>query len=187
MRTFIVSVMALLSVMNVDVWAQNRDFDYYRAENRSQKKSSITASASVSESKAAPVFQYTVYGDIPVAETLFEEEHYLGDAISPKWNTFLSNYTHEYSVEIGFTDSGVELLKPAIYNAVERANKYVRKSLKKGLISKNEAIRIMAHVLDCANVICYEPDTENVEEAAKAAHSGEEVLAFFDKIELVQR
>ena len=53
---------------------------------------------------------------------MFETEHYLGSDITGKWNTFIQNYTHEYDVTIGFTDSSVEILKPSIYKAVNKVN-----------------------------------------------------------------
>ncbi|MBQ8888901.1 MAG: hypothetical protein IJY59_05380 [Bacteroidaceae bacterium] len=135
--------------------------------------------------KSAATYKYTVYGEIPVVESSFEEEHFLGAAISPKWNTFQQNYIHEYSVEVGFSDSGTEIIKPSVFNAVERANKYVKKSLKKGLMTKEEAVKVMAHILDCANVICFENETQSFESAAKEAKSGEQVVELFQQVELV--
>ena len=37
--------------------------------------------------------------------------------------------------------------KPAVFKAVERVNKYVKKSYKSQHMTKEEAIRIMSHVL----------------------------------------
>ena len=45
----------------------------------------------------------------------------------------------------------------------------------------------MSHILDCANVICFESDTENIEKAAREAKSGEDVVALFNKVELVEK
>ena len=188
MKKFIVLMITLLRVAGsgyAQELALNSEDGYSKGKSKESSVSSV--SNAMPKSKAAPEYQYTVYGEIPVAETTFEEEHFLGNAISPKWNTFLKNYTHEYTVEVGFSNSGVELLKPAIYNAVERANRYVKKSLKKGLFSRDEAIRIMSHILDCANVICFESDTENIEKAAREAKSGEDVVALFNKVELVEK
>lgn len=137
--------------------------------------------------KESPVYRYTVYGDIPVAETAFAEEHCLGPEISPRWNTFLRNYTHEYRVETGLSGSGVEIRKPALFNAVERADRHVRRLLRKGRCSREEAVRLMAHILDCANVLCFEEDTAALEQAAREARSGEAVLALFSQVELVRK
>ena len=108
-----------------------------------------------------------------------------GGEITKKWNTFLCNYTHTYEIEVGLSSSGTEFRKPAVFKAVERVNKYVKKSYKSQHMTKEEAIRIMSHVLDCANIICLESDTAALEEAAGDANTAEEALAFFDHIKLI--
>lgn len=131
-------------------------------------------------------FTLEVYGgEIPNVKPAFDEEHFLGGEITKKWNTFLCNYTHTYEVEVGLSSSGTEFRKPAVFKAVERVNKYVKKSYKSQHMTKEEVIRIMSHVLDCANIICLESDTAALEEAAGDANTAEEALAFFDHIKLI--
>lgn len=131
-------------------------------------------------------FTLEVYGgEIPNVKPAFDEEHFLGGEITKKWNTFLCNYTHTYEVGVGLSSSGTEFRKPAVFKAVERVNKYVKKSYKSQHMTKEEAIRIMSHVLDCANIICLESDTAALEEAAGDANTAEEALAFFDHIKLI--
>lgn len=131
-------------------------------------------------------FTLEVYGgEIPNVKPAFDEEHFLGGEITKKWNTFLCNYTHTYEVEVGLSSSGTEFRKPAVFKAVKRVNKYVKKSYKSQHMTKEEAIRIMSHVLDCANIICLESDTAALEEAAGDANTAEEALAFFDHIKLI--
>lgn len=131
-------------------------------------------------------FTLEVYGgEIPNVKPAFDEEHFLGGEITKKWNTFLCNYTHTYEVEVGLSSSGTEFRKPAVFKAVERVNKYVKKSYKSQHMTKEEAIRIMSHVLDCANIICLESDTAALEEAAGDANTAEVALAFFDHIKLI--
>lgn len=131
-------------------------------------------------------FTLEVYGgEILNVKPAFDEEHFLGGEITKKWNTFLCNYTHTYEVEVGLSSSGTEFRKPAVFKAVERVNKYVKKSYKSQHMTKEEAIRIMSHVLDCANIICLESDTAALEETAGDANTAEETLAFFDHIKLI--
>ena len=131
-------------------------------------------------------FTLEVYGgEIPNVKPAFDEEHFLGGEITKKRNTFLCNYTHTYEIEVGLSSSGTEFRKPAVFKAVERVNKYVKKSYKSQHMTKEEAIRIMSHVLDCANIICLESDTAALEEAAGDANTAEEALAFFDHIKLI--
>jgi len=146
----------------------------------------LSASETETNVTSETTFSYTVYGEIPTAQTAFEEEHFLGGSLNSRWNTFLANYTHEYKVEVGLSHSGTEIIKPRIYHAVMRANKYVKKSLKKKSMSSEEAILALTHILDCANVICFEEGTTALEEAAQEAKTGEEVLALFQKVKLVR-
>ena len=89
----------------------------------------VTNTTAVTAAESKPDIEYTfrTYGDIPVAKTAFEEEHYLGNDVSKKWNTFIANYRHEYSVSVGLSNSGYEFVKPAVYNAVQRANPEMQK------------------------------------------------------------
>ena len=174
--------MLALIMMCVAVSAGAQDL----ALNYSSMAGDNTATTATTGSTVAKTFVFHTYGDIPVAKTTFSEEHYLGGDVTEKWNTFLANYTHEYSVSVGLSNSGYEFVKPAVYNAVQRANKYVKKALKKNIMTRDEAISTMSHILDCANVICFYDNTQKFEDAAKAAKSGEDVIRLFNKVEIIR-
>lgn len=129
-------------------------------------------------------FVYSVYGEIPTAKATFEEEHFLGNPLTSKWNTFIQNYTHIYDMSVGFSGSTVEVSKPAIYNAVMKVNKYYKKAVRKGTVDKDIAIQKLSHILDCANVISTETETETFEQAISETKEAEEIIALFDKVEL---
>ena len=122
--------------------------------------------------------------EFPTTKPVFEAEHYLGSDITGKWNTFIQNYTHEYDVTIGFTDSSVEILKPSIYKAVNKVNKYYKKALKKEEVSREVATFNMGHILDCANVMCFDDNSKSFEEALKSADEPEEIIALFNQVTL---
>lgn len=129
-------------------------------------------------------FVFDVYGDIPVAKVVFESDHFLGEGIAKKWDTFVHNYTHEYDMSVGFSDTSVEIVKPAVYKAVNKVNKYYKKAVNKHQVSRDTAITSMAHILDCANVICFEQDTQTLEQALRSADRPEAIIALFDKVKL---
>ncbi len=131
-------------------------------------------------------FTYTVYGDVPDVKPTFAEEHPLGTVVTAKWNTFLANYTRTYDVEVGMADQGTELRKPAVFKAVERANRYIKRAVKNGEMSAEDAVEKMTHILDCANIICFEDHTEDFEAAARHAKTGEDVVALFEHVELLK-
>ncbi len=148
------------------------------AENRAEKEATPVGK------KPKAAFIFDVYGEIPTTKPVFETEHYLGSDITGKWNTFIQNYTHEYDVTIGFTDSSVEILKPSIYKAVNKVNKYYKKALKKEEVSREVATSNMAHILDCANVMCFDDNSKSFEEAVKSADEPEEIIALFNQVTL---
>ena len=114
-------------------------------------------------------FSFTVYGEIPSVKVDYAQSHFLGEPIETKWNTFLKNYTQVSEQSIGFASTNVQFVKPVIYNAVQKVNKYLKKSV----------------VLDCANVACFEPDTEAFEQAIDNAETREDIIRVFQNTELV--
>lgn len=63
-------------------------------------------------------------------------------------------------------------------------NKYYKKAVNKHQVSRDTAITSMAHILDCANVICFEQDTQTLEQALRSADRPEAIIALFDKVKL---
>ena len=53
-------------------------------------------------------------------------------------------------------------------------------------ISKNEkeATFNMGHILDCANVMCFDDNSKSFEEALKSADEPEEIIALFNQVTL---
>lgn len=137
-----------------------------------------------SEKGVKPTFIFQVYGDIPEKKPTFEEEHFLGNAIASKWNPFLANYTQEYEMKVGLSNSVIEIQKPAIYNAVTKVNKHLKKIIRKGLISESDAQQKLGHILDCANVICFENETREFEQALLDSKEPSDIIALFETVVL---
>jgi hypothetical protein len=129
-------------------------------------------------------YLFTIYGSIPNPKTTFEEEHFLGGELTAKWNAFNQNYTHVYSVSIGPSTSNTEIVKPAVYNAVNKVNAYYKKVVRKGLVSREEAARKLSHIFDCANVICFDDQSVPFEHAVNKVSSPEEIIALFDCVDI---
>lgn len=116
---------------------------------------------------------------------IFEEDHYLGDLITQKWNLFQQSYRRVFSQSIGLTNSSVEIIKPTVYNAVNKINNHYKKELKKGVKNKVEIADTFSHVLDCANLLFYEEDTKNIEADIKASKTADELIKVFDSISII--
>lgn len=116
----------------------------------------------------------------------FEEEHYLGDTITQKWNLFQQSYRRVFSQSVGLTNSSVEIVKPTVYNAVNKINNHFKKEYKKGIKSKVEISGDFNHILDCANLLFYEEDTKNIEADIKASKTTDELIKVFGSIRIVK-
>ena len=102
-----------------------------------------------------------------------------------KWSLFIQNYKHEYEQTVGLSNSSVEIIKPTVFNAVNKVNNYLKKALKKKDIDTAKAYACLEHVLNCANLICYEENTKDIETEIKNAKSPEEMVKVFDSIRIV--
>lgn len=129
-------------------------------------------------------FQFTVYASDQAPDVEITEEHFLGAEITPKWNLFNKRYTQVYEMSVGFSGSTVEIIKPVVYNAVLKINGHLRKQLKKELIQKEEAVRILSRILDCAIAVQSEYDTETFEKTIAKIKNPAELIGFFDNVDL---
>ena len=95
------------------------------------------------------------------------DKHFLGNQIATKMSLLKENYTYTVQSEISQASS-TEVEKPAIYNSVYKVNKYVKKSMKKGLMTEEQAKTTMDKVLDVAINIRYQETDELEQELWKA-------------------
>ena len=128
-------------------------------------------------------YTLTVYNDNSQSNT-FDEEHPLCNTLNGSWNMFSTNYRRVSKVSTGFSGQTVEIQKPAIYNAVVKADKYIRKAVGKGEIQKEEAVSMLKHILDCANALAFEHDTKLFEKEIASAKTPELIIRFFSQVEL---
>jgi hypothetical protein len=124
----------------------------------------------------------TVYGKIQETDTVFEEKHPLSNTLNAGWNTFNKSYTRIYEVSTCFSGQTVEILKPIIYNAVIKVDKFIRKAVNKRNMNEEEAIAILKHIFDCANVLATENDTQDIEKKIAAAKTPEDIILFFNNV-----
>lgn len=57
-------------------------------------------------------------------------------------------------------------------------------AVKKEEVSREVATSNMAHILDCANVMCFDDNSKSFEEAVKSADEPEEIIALFNQVTL---
>ena len=148
------------------------------------KASLVLAQSQQTTSDKESHYSLVVYTTISKSETVFEEKHSLCSSLNDSWNAFNENYRRISKVSAGFSGQVVEIYKPAIYNAVVKADKYICKAVKKGEIQKEEAIALLKHILDCANAFALENDTRLFEKEIAGARTPESIIRIFNHVEL---
>ena len=143
-----------------------------------------TAAHSVQAQNKETHYNLTVYTSVSQSETSFDEQHPLCSSLNGCWNMFHANYRRVSKVSTGFSGQAVEIHKPAIYNAVIKTDKYIRKAVNKGEITKEEAVATLRHILDCANALAMEHNTKTFEKEIAGAKTPESVIQIFKKVEL---
>lgn len=178
-RNYAISLVAILALYScLPVFAD--DLIALRSEQPVESKST---SPPPSELKTHQ-YQIDVYTKTDYKPALFEEAHFLGPEIAVKWNNFQQKYKVVHEQSVGLTGKTVEIRKPAVYNAVNKINNYLKKSLKKGEITKSEVIRIMDHVLTCSIELYSEPDTLAIEKDIAASKNIADILNIFESIKI---
>jgi polyhydroxyalkanoate synthesis regulator phasin len=81
------------------------------------------------------------------------EKHDLGELVSKKFYLLDEKYTYEMPLVPGNPQSKTMVRKPVIYESVFKIEKYLKKSVKKGEMTLENAATIMHKVLDVANCI----------------------------------
>jgi len=127
-------------------------------------------------------FSVTVYTAYSKSETSFDEKHPLCGSLNGSWNMFHSNFRRVNKMSVGFSGQAVEIHKPAIYNAVVKTEKYIRKAVSKGDIRKEEAVATLKHILECANALAMEHDTKAFEKEIASAKTPELIIRFFSQV-----
>ena len=151
-----------------------------QALNAISGKESLVHTGAGSEKTEKEKYVYHVYET--TSKVAFEIPHYLGEPCTEKWSRFQANYTRTYDQNVGFSSTTVEFAKPAIYHAVNKINKYIVKAVKKKNVTREEAIRLLSHVLDCANTLLYEDDTTQLEKSLASTKEPELLIKIFNQI-----
>ncbi len=123
-------------------------------------------------------FEYQEKEQKEIENTIFKK-HYLGEDIAIKMQLMKEEYTYQIKDEISLTES-TAIEKASIYNSVNKVNKYLKKSVKKGQISEEEAKEILDRILDVVINIRYQ-ETAELEEELWSIKDPVAVTSLFDE------
>jgi hypothetical protein len=176
---------ALLICAFAEFASAQQTSDIAMLTNESTNSTATEASISTSSNVEA---KYTLdsYGSTTKLKTAFEDEHFLGGETSLKWNLFQQNYKRVYEQTVGLSGSSVEIIKPTVFNAVNKVNNYYKKLLNSNPENKEQVTGVLNHILDCANLLCFEENTKKIEAELKKAKSGQEIVQVFASIRIIQ-
>ncbi len=105
--------------------------------------------------------------------------HFLGEQIATKMYLLKRNYTSSVMDEITRVES-TQIEKPSIYYSVNKVNKYIKKSLKKGVITETQAMETLNKVLDIALNIRYQ-QTNELEQELWGVKDPEAIASLFQE------
>ncbi|MFY9153464.1 MAG: hypothetical protein WAO52_15715 [Prolixibacteraceae bacterium] len=107
-------------------------------------------------------------------------DHFLGDEIARKLYLLDSKYTFQVEIVPGNPQTKTVIRKPAIYDAVQKIEHHLKKSLKKGEISVETATTDFNKVLDVAfNILT--ADTNDFEKAISKSDDVNSLTSLFTK------
>ncbi len=107
-------------------------------------------------------------------------EHFLGEKIASKVYLLESKYTYQVEIVPGNPQTKTVIRKPAIYDAVQKIERHLKKSIKKGEVSIETATTDFNKVLDVAfNVLT--ADTEDFEKAISKTSDVKSLTSLFTK------
>jgi len=136
-----------------------------------------------SSTSPLPVFNFAGYSYNYELEKITNEmagNHAFGDEIAKKMFLLGQKYTSEVELIPGNPQTKTVIQKPVIYDAVKRIEKYLRKSVKKGSLSIDQATYTLNKVLDVALCI-RNADTKNFEVAIASSDSEDNKIDLFTK------
>jgi|GEM_PF-1087639 len=128
-------LLSLSLVLTVGFYAFGQNQKVFKFEDKSQE---------ISEEKVQ------VYGP----------EHYLGPKFTEELTVLLDRYTYTPAPTPMNPTPARSTEKPAIYNSLKKLDKYYKKQLKKGLISKPDAEKALQKVINITYSVRFEETDE---------------------------
>ena len=129
-------------------------------------------------------FENRVESIVASFEMVTARPHFLGEETGRKYSVFHDLYSMVVGGDAMYSGPQIVIDKPAIYRAVQRANRYYRKQWRRSRISDLEAYEKVNHMLNVA-ISVYTQPTEALEEEFRSAGSAEKIANIFERIVLL--
>jgi hypothetical protein len=148
-----------------------------------------TAAANVlpGETEKMVAYDFDVYdivpGEMKKVTTELAGTHFLGDQIAKKIYILEDLYSYTEPISPGNSATKTLYRKPVIYFSVKKIEKYLKKSLKKGEITMEDATARFNRVLDIA-INIKNKNTDKLEEALNSANDASDLLLIYSRVRL---
>ncbi len=109
--------------------------------------------------------------------------HFLGDYIARKFHMLKKSYTYVEQATPTSPGEKIIVVKPSIYYALQKLNKYFKKQVKDGIMTEEEARQELNQYLDIAISIVVE-NTESLEDDLRKAKKPDEISKVFSMVML---
>ena len=131
--------------------------------------------------------RFEVYNIIPEEIKKVNDEmagtHFLGNEIAKKIYLFEQAYTYTVAISPGNPAQKTMFRKPLIYNSVREIERLLRKSVKSGKMTMDEATGKFNKVLDVA-INIKSTNTGKFEEIIKSKENSSDLLALYTQVNL---
>ena len=142
-----------------------------------------TFKSSESAGSGITIFEFQTYVTendlISISQDLLQE-HSFGPLVSRKLYLLQSKYTYQVPVVPGNPQTKTVIRKPVIYEAVQKIEHYLKKSVRKGIVSNEEAVTEFNSVLDVALNI-FAADSNSFEKAISKSDDPSSLIVLFTK------
>lgn len=118
--------------------------------------------------------------DVEKVDRSLISRHYLGDDVAVLFYIFKKTYVQTKKDYMG-TANGTEIQKPVIYNSIVEINKLMKKAIKNGEYTKEQAGKIMEDCL-CKSYEMYYVDTDEIESCLQKVNNLDQYLAVYNHI-----
>jgi hypothetical protein len=106
------------------------------------------------------------------------QSHYMGNDIAYLFYVLKSTYTFIIPGTPASPGDKIQIEKPVVYNAIRKISKHYKKSIKKGIITSEEAKQRMTRILE-AGICIFFQETSELETAIRKAKKPDPIEQVF--------
>lgn len=133
-------------------------------------------------------FNYESYNIIPEEINKINQEdaghHFLGDTIAKKIYLMYEIYTYIEPIAPGNPATKTMVYKPIIYNSIRKIEKYFKKEIKKGNITKEEAKIKFNYILDIV-ILLKNKNTDVLEKYIRNCNTTTDLINLYSHVHLI--